>query len=111
MSASIFGILRVLTCIAVLSVVVYHKLVLNRQGAVIWNDRESKDSPDPHTWTLVCASNLSGGICDGTVFRMQRGNVTLFATVRKLPHFNVTEDVFSTKNNMFSLQISSETSV
>jgi len=42
---------------------------------------------------------------------MQRGNVTLFATVRKLPHFNLTEDVFSAKNNKFSLQISSETSV
>ena len=82
-----------------------------QQGAVIWNDRESSTASDPHTWTLVCASSLSGGISDGTLFRMQRGNVTLFATVRKLPHFNLTEDVFSAKHNMFSLQITSETSV
>jgi len=45
------------------------------------------------------------------MFRMHRGNVTLFATVRTLPHFNLTEDVFSAKNNKFALQISSETSV
>jgi len=85
--------------------------VTNHQGAVIWNDKECGPGSDPHTWTLVCASNLSGGISDGTMFRMQRGNVTLFATVRKLPHFNLTEDIFSMKHNKFSLQISSETSV
>ena len=78
---------------------------------MIWNDRECGAASDPHSWTMICASSLSGGISDGTMFRMQRGNVTLFATVRKLPHFNLTEDVFSAKNNMFSLQISSETSV
>ena len=84
---------------------------MKRQGAVIWNDKDCGTSSGPHTWTVYCASSLSASIRDGTVFRMQRGNVTLFATVRKLPHFNLTEDVFSAKNNKFSLQISSETSV
>jgi len=78
---------------------------------VIWNDKDCGDASDPHTWTLVCTSSLSGSISDGSMFRMQHGNVTLFASVRKLPHFNLTEDVFSVKHNKFSLQISSETSV
>ena len=83
------------------------------QGAVIWNDKDcgSSSTSDPHTWTLVCATSLSGGISDGSMFRMQRGNVTLSATVRRLPHFNLTEDIFSAKHNKFTLQISSETSV
>jgi len=85
--------------------------VLKRQGAVIWNDKECGAASDPHTWTVFCSSSLSASIKDGTMFRMQRGNVTLFATVRTLPHFNLTEDVFSAKNNKFALQISSETSV
>jgi len=78
---------------------------------VIWNDKECGAGTDPHTWTLICASSTSRGISDGTMFRMQRGNVTLFAAVRRLPHFNLTEDVLNAKNNKFSLQISSETSV
>jgi len=78
---------------------------------VIWNDKDCGAASDPHTWTLFCATTLSGGISDGTTFRMQRGNITLFATVRKLPHFNLTEDIFNAKRNAFSLQISSETSV
>jgi len=85
--------------------------VLKWQGAVIWNDKECGAASDPHTWTVFCPTSLSSSIGDGTTFRMQRGNVTLFASVRKLPHFNLTEDVFSAKNNKFSLQISSETSV
>jgi len=80
------------------------------QGAVIWNDKDcGGSSSDPHTWTLVCATSLSGGISDGSTLTMQRGHVTLSATVRRLPHFNLTEDVF--KHNKFSLQITSETSV
>ena len=78
---------------------------------MIWNDKECGAVSDPHTWTVVCAASLSGSVSDGTTFKLQRGNVALIATVRKLPHFNLTEDVFSAKNNKFSLQISSETSV
>jgi vang-like len=81
---------------------------------VIWNDKDcgpDNDAPETHTWTIVSAKGLTVGVGDGTVVRMQRGDVTLIATVRRIPHFNLTEDAFNGKNAKFALQLSSETSV
>ena len=59
----------------------------------------------------MSSKGLTVAIGDGTLLRLQRGDVTLLATVRQLPHFNVTEDSFNAKNTKIAVQLSSETSV
>lgn len=84
------------------------------QGNVIWNEKDYGSGVEPsetHTWTITSAKGLSVGISDGITVRMQRGHVTLVATIRQMPHFNLTEDAFTGKNTKFALQLSSETSV
>lgn len=78
------------------------------QGPVIWND---KDLRSTQTWVLICDQLLSRAVKDGTLFQLRQGDVTLLITVRRLPHFNVTEEVIHPKNNKFVLRLNSETSV
>ena len=68
-----------------------------QQGAVIWNDKEHRAS---QTWALVCSQLVSRTAEDGCTFAL-----------RKMPHFNLTEDVMDPKNNKFVLRLNSETSV
>lgn len=78
------------------------------QGPVIWNDKDYKAT---HTWVLICDQLLSRACEDGTLFQLRQGEVSLLCSVRKLPHFNLTEEVIDPKNNKFSLRLNSETSV
>ncbi len=43
--------------------------------------------------------------------QLRQGDVSLLVTVRKLPHFNLTEEVIDPKTNKFVLRLNSETSV
>ncbi|ELT97931.1 hypothetical protein CAPTEDRAFT_198451 [Capitella teleta] len=78
------------------------------QGATIWND---KDHRATQKWVLVCDQLLSREVEDGTLFQLRQGDVSVLASVRKMPHFNVTEDVLDPKTNKFVLRLNSETSV
>lgn len=82
------------------------------QGVVVWNDKEMSGSGgSTHTWTLVCDQLLSRALEHGTVLQLRHGDVSLLAFVRRLPHFNLTEDVIDPKSNKFVLKLNSETSV
>lgn len=76
------------------------------QSLVIWDD---KDYETTKTWTIVSDKLLNSSIKHGTQFRLQQGEVSLLIHVRKLPHFNVVEDVV--ESNKFVLRLNSETSV
>ena len=77
-------------------------------NCAIWND---KDYCSTQTWVLICDQLLSRAVEPGTLFQLKQGEVSLLCHVRKLPHFNVTEDVIDPKNNKFVLRLNSETSV
>ena len=79
-----------------------------QQGAVIWNDKEYRGS---QTWVLVCEQLVSRAVEHGSLFQLRQGDVSLMVYVRKLPHFNLTEDVIDPKTNKFVLRLNSETSV
>ena len=83
-------------------------LSLSLQGAVIWND---KDHRATQTWVLICEQLLSREIEDCTMFQLRQGDVSLLVYVRKMPHFNLTEEVLDPKKNKFVLRLNSETSV
>lgn len=78
------------------------------QGSVVWNDKEHRET---QTWVLVCDQLLSRAVDGETVFQLRQGDVSLLVTVRRLPHFNLTEDVIDPKTNKFVLRLNSETSV
>ena len=63
------------------------------------------------TWTLICEQLLSREIEAGTMFQLRQGDVSLLVFVRKMPHFNLTEEVLDPKTNKFVLKLNSETSV
>jgi vang-like len=79
------------------------------QGSVAWNDPNS--SSDTQNWILVSDQNVSRSIDGETVFELRHGDVSLLVTVRRMPHFNITEDVIDPKNNKWVLRLQSETSV
>ena len=78
------------------------------QGSVIMN---AKDYRDTQKWVLVCDQLLTREIEHNLVFQLRQNDVSLLCSVRKLPHFNITEEVIDPKSNKFVLKLSSETSV
>jgi len=78
------------------------------QGIVIWND---KDYRHTQTWSITCERLLSRCVDDGTVFELRQGEVALLVAVRRLPHFNLVEEVLNGKGGKFVLRMNSETSV
>lgn len=78
------------------------------QGSVIWND---KDYRPTHTWILICDQLLCRAVEHGTAFQLRQGDVSVMVNVRRLPHFNLTEEVLDPKTNKFVLRLNSETSV
>ena len=78
------------------------------QGIVIWSN---KDYRRTQTWSVTCARLLSRCVEDGTVFELRQGDVTLLVSVRRLPHFNLVEEVLDGKGSKFVLRMNSETSV
>jgi vang-like len=62
-------------------------------------------------WVLVCEQLLTREMEHGSVFQLRRADVALLCSVRRLPHFNLTEEVIDPKNNKFVLRLNSETSV
>ncbi|KAK9700432.1 Strabismus protein [Popillia japonica] len=75
---------------------------------VLQNDKEQRDV---QTWALICEELLSRPIGDNVTFHLRQNDVSLICTIKKLPHFNVTEEVVDPKSNKFVLRLNSETSV
>jgi len=78
------------------------------QGIIIWNDNDYRET---QTWSIVCHRLLSLSATEGTVLELRQGDITLLVTVRRLPHFNLVEEVLDPKSNKFVLRMNSETSV
>ncbi|XP_014681349.1 PREDICTED: vang-like protein 2 [Priapulus caudatus] len=76
----------------------------------IFNEREYSRV---QTWALVSDVAPSAALADGVVFQLKSGvgDVALLVHVRRVPHFNITEEVIDPKNNKFVLRLNSETSV
>ena len=75
---------------------------------IIYSD---KDYRDTQTWVVICDQLLSRAIEHGTLFQLRQGEVLLLVSVRRIPHFNLTEEVIDPKVNKFVLRLNSETSV
>lgn len=78
------------------------------QGVVIMNDKEYRPV---QKWVLICDQLLTRELEHGTLFQLRQNDVSLLCTVKKLPHFNLTEEVIDPKSNKFVLRLNSETSV
>ena len=83
-----------------------------QQEPSIFNDREFRPAT---TWLLSSEALVSRSIGDGITFRLRpvdNPNVYLMVTCRKLPHFNVLEEVIDSRNNKLTLRVgASEASV
>ncbi|XP_044257832.1 vang-like protein 2 [Tribolium madens] len=75
---------------------------------VLQNDKEVKDV---QTWALICEELLTRPIGDNMSFQLRQNDVSLLCTIKKIPHFNITEEVVDPKSNKFVLRLNSETSV
>ncbi|XP_074030897.1 strabismus domain-containing protein Vang [Leptinotarsa decemlineata] len=75
---------------------------------VLQNDKEKKDV---QTWALICDELLTRPIRDGIIFQLRQNDVSLLCNIKKMPHFNITEEVMDPKSNKFVLRLNSETSV
>ncbi|KAK9879219.1 hypothetical protein WA026_004064 [Henosepilachna vigintioctopunctata] len=75
---------------------------------VLQNDKEQKDV---QTWALICEELLARPVVDNVIFQLRQNDISLICTVKKIPHFNITEEVVDPKSNKFVLKLNSETSV
>ncbi|XP_060524999.1 vang-like protein 2-B [Cylas formicarius] len=75
---------------------------------VLQNEKEQKDV---QTWALICEELLTRPIGDNVTFQLRQNDVSLLCVIKKLPHFNITEEVVDPKSNKFVLRLNSETSV
>lgn len=73
--------------------------------------QNEKEQKSVQTWSLICEELLSRPVGPNTVFQLRQNDVSLLCMVRKLPHFNLTEEVIDPKSNKFVLRLNSETSV
>lgn len=75
---------------------------------VMQNDKEQKEL---QSWSLICEDLLSRPVRDGTTFQLRQNDVSLLCQIRRLPHFNISEEIVHPKSNKFVLRLNSETSV
>lgn len=78
------------------------------QGAVIHNE---KDTKEVEKWILVSDQLLTKEIENDSVFQLRQTDVSLLCIVKRIPHFNLREEVINPKTNKFVLRMNSETSV
>lgn len=67
-------------------------------------------TPD-QTWLLICDNVLYQNIEDNLMLVLKQNEVTIMCTFKRLPYFNLIEDVLDPKRNKFVLKMNSETSV
>lgn len=62
-------------------------------------------------WILICDSALYENLEDNLMFVLKQNEVTLMCTIKRVPRFNLIEDVLDPKRNKFILKLNSETTV
>ena len=68
-------------------------------------------SPGNQTWILISDLALYQSVDTDVMFVLKQNEVTLMCTVKRLPRFNLIEDILDPKRNKFVLKINSETTV
>ncbi len=63
------------------------------------------------SWILICDTVLYQNVEDNLMLVLKQNDVTLMCTFKRLPHFNLIEDILDSKRNKFVLKMNSETSV
>ena len=63
------------------------------------------------SWILISDTVLYQNVEDTLMFVLKQNEVTLMCTFKKLPRFNLIEDIIDPKRNKFMLKLNSETTV
>jgi hypothetical protein len=63
------------------------------------------------SWILICDSALYQNVEDNLMIVLKQNEVSLMCTVKRLPRFNLIEDILDPKRNKFTLKLNSETTV
>ena len=77
-------------------------------GSVI---NHPKQTGDMESWSLTSENFISRGIDADTQFVLKRSDISLLCVVKRIPYFNLTEQVVDSKDHQFVLRLNSETSV
>lgn len=62
-------------------------------------------------WILICDSSLYQNVEDNLMIVLKQNEVSLMCTFKRLPRFNLIEDILDPKRNKFTLRLNSETTV
>ena len=63
------------------------------------------------SWILICDSALYQNIEDNLMIVLKQNEVSLMCTIKRLPRFNLIEDILDPMRNKFTLKLNSETTV
>lgn len=63
------------------------------------------------TWILISDSALYQSVEDNLMFVLKQNEITLMCTFKRLPRFNLIEDILDPKRNKFVLKLNTETTV
>ena len=63
------------------------------------------------SWILICDTSLYQNVEDNLMFVLKQNEVCLMCTFKRLPRFNLVEDILDPKRNKFVLKLNSETTV
>ncbi len=74
------------------------------------NQRVKFKTPE-QSWILICDTVLYQNVEDNLMLVLKQNEISLMCTFKRLPYFNLIEDILDTKRNKFVLKMNSETSV
>ena len=63
------------------------------------------------SWILICDTVLYQNVEDNLMLVLKQNEVSLMCTFKRLPRFNLIEDILDPKRNKFILKLNSETTV
>jgi vang-like len=63
------------------------------------------------SWILICDTVLYQNVEDNLMLVLKQNEISLMCTFKRLPYFNLIEDILDIKRNKFVLKMNSETSV
>ena len=63
------------------------------------------------SWILICDTVLYQNVEDNLMLVLKQNEVSLMCTFKRLPRFNLIEDILDPKRNKFVLKLNSETTV
>ena len=70
-----------------------------------------KGKTPEQSWILISDTVLYQNVEDNLMFVLKQNEISLMCSFKRLPHFNLIEDILDPKRNKFVLKMQSETSV